>query len=151
MRRHWRCASHLSAIVTLTCSLSAVQALSSACPVSLASAISPTLLRRCIVFTTQAYQALVAKHSQLAQEHRKLLQQWGDPAVSDQVEEILAVRQQLADLVPRYDAACDTVAELRWGLDWTCLRPGLTAAIPILLSAPSRTVLLTEQHHVLAV
>lgn len=82
------------------------------------------------MFTTQAYQALVAKHSQLAQEHRKLLQQWGDAAVSDQVEEILAVRQQLADLVPRYDAACDTVAALRCGSVWTCLRPGLTAAIP---------------------
>lgn len=58
---------------------------------------------------------MVAKHSQLAQEHRKLLEQWGDAAVSDQVEELLAVRQQLADLVPRYDAACDQVAELRWG------------------------------------
>lgn len=61
----------------------------------------------------QAYQALVAKHSQLAQEHRKLLEQWGDAAVSDGTEEVLAVRQQLADLIPRYDAACDTVAELR--------------------------------------
>jgi hypothetical protein len=65
----------------------------------------------------QAYQALVAKHSQLAQEHRKLLEQWGDAAVSDQVEEVLAVRQQLADLIPRYDAACDSVAELRWVCD----------------------------------
>jgi hypothetical protein len=63
--------------------------------------------------TTQAYQSLVAKHAQLAQEHRKLLEQWGDAAVSDQVEELLAVRQQLADLVPRYDAACDQVADLR--------------------------------------
>lgn len=56
----------------------------------------------------------MAKHSQLAQEHRKLLEQWGDAAVGDQVEELLAVRQQLADLIPRYDAACDMVAELRW-------------------------------------
>ena len=61
----------------------------------------------------QAYQALVAKHSQLAQEHRKLLEQWADATTSDQVEELLVVRQQLADLVPRYDAACDRVAELR--------------------------------------
>jgi hypothetical protein len=65
------------------------------------------------LFRLQAYQALVAKHSQLAQEHRKLLEQWGDAAVSDDTEEVLAVRQQLADLIPRYDAACDTVAELR--------------------------------------
>jgi hypothetical protein len=57
---------------------------------------------------------LVAKHSQLAQENRKLLEQWGDAAVSDHVEELLAVRQQLADLVPHYNAACDQVAELRW-------------------------------------
>jgi hypothetical protein len=61
----------------------------------------------------QTYQALATKHSQLAQEHRKLLEQWGDAAVSEQVEELLAVRQQLAELMPRYDTACDTVAELR--------------------------------------
>jgi hypothetical protein len=73
------------------------------------------------VLRPQAHQALVAKHSQLAQEHRKLLQQWGDAAISDQVEEVLAVRQQLADLIPRYDAACDTVAELRWGWLWASL------------------------------
>lgn len=66
-----------------------------------------------LCLSCQAYQALVAKHSQLAQEHRKLLEQWGDAAVSEQVEDILAVRQQLAELISRYDAACDTVAELR--------------------------------------
>lgn len=70
------------------------------------------LMRLRCAASPQAYQALVAKHSQLAQEHRKLLEQWGDNAVSDEVEEVLAVRQQLADLIPRYDAACDTVAEL---------------------------------------
>jgi hypothetical protein len=63
---------------------------------------------------TQAYHALVDKHSQLAAEHRKLLEQLGDGgAASGHVEELLAVRQQLAELLPKYDTACDSVAELR--------------------------------------
>lgn len=61
----------------------------------------------------QAYHALVAKHSQLAQEHRKLLEQQGDAAVCDQGEELLGARKQLAELLHRYDAACGTVVELR--------------------------------------
>jgi hypothetical protein len=66
------------------------------------------------VLRTQAYQALVDKHSQLAREHRLLLEHAGDAAVSNQVEELLAVRQQLAELLPRYDEARNKVAELRW-------------------------------------
>ncbi|WIA18956.1 hypothetical protein OEZ85_003625 [Tetradesmus obliquus] len=61
----------------------------------------------------EAYQALVDKHSQLSREHRLLLEHAGDAAVSSQVEELLAVRQQLAELLPRYDEACNKVAELR--------------------------------------
>jgi hypothetical protein len=61
----------------------------------------------------QAYHVLVAKHSQLAQEHRKALEDMGDAALSSDAEQLLAVRTQLADLMPRYDAACDAVAELR--------------------------------------
>jgi hypothetical protein len=67
-----------------------------------------------VVVCTQAYQALVDKHSQLARKHGLLLEHAGDAAVSNQVEELLAVRQQLAELLPRYDEACNTVAELRW-------------------------------------
>jgi hypothetical protein len=66
-----------------------------------------------VVLCVQAYQALVDKHSQLAREHRLLLEHAGDAAVSNQVEELLAVRQQLAELLPRYDEACNKVAELR--------------------------------------
>lgn len=54
----------------------------------------------------------MTKHAQLAQNHRKLLEQWGDATVNNQVEELLSVRQQLAELVPRYDEACSKVAEL---------------------------------------
>lgn len=61
----------------------------------------------------QAYQSLVDKHSQLAREHRHLLEQIGDASVSSQVEELLLARKQLAELLPKYDQACDTVAELR--------------------------------------
>eukprot|EP00879_Flechtneria_rotunda_P017649 GHRR01018501.1.p1 GENE.GHRR01018501.1~~GHRR01018501.1.p1 ORF type:complete len:2335 (+),score=1054.13 GHRR01018501.1:417-7421(+) len=61
----------------------------------------------------EAYQSLVGKHNQLAHEHRLLLEQTGDAAVSDHVEELLSVRGQLAELASRYDASCDSVAELR--------------------------------------
>lgn len=71
----------------------------------------------------QAYQALVEKHSQLAREHRLLLEQVGEASVSSQVEELLAVRQQLAELLPRYNAACDQVAELRCALMGAGNRP----------------------------
>lgn len=69
-----------------------------------------------LVLCLQAYQALVDKHSQLSREHRLLLEHAGDAAVSSQVEELLGVRQQLAELLPRYDEACNKVAELRCAL-----------------------------------
>jgi hypothetical protein len=61
----------------------------------------------------QAYQALVEKHSQLSRSHRILLEQMGDAAVEGHVEELLSLRKHLAELLPKYDAACDHVAELR--------------------------------------
>ncbi|KAF8064552.1 hypothetical protein HT031_003352 [Scenedesmus sp. PABB004] len=61
----------------------------------------------------EAYQHLVEKHSQLAREHRALVEQMGDAPCSEQAEELLAARRELAELLPRYDDACNTVAELR--------------------------------------
>eukprot|EP00878_Enallax_costatus_P003415 GHUV01003625.1.p1 GENE.GHUV01003625.1~~GHUV01003625.1.p1 ORF type:complete len:1706 (+),score=714.87 GHUV01003625.1:54-5120(+) len=72
-------------------------------------------LYRCLQGTAplEAYQSLVDKHSQLARDHRQMLEQVGDATVSSQVEELLSARKQLAELLPRYEHSCDSVAELR--------------------------------------
>jgi hypothetical protein len=60
----------------------------------------------------QVYQALVVKHKSVCVEYRKLMEERGD-AVASAADELLEARQQMADLAVKYDAAQDTVAELR--------------------------------------
>ncbi len=61
----------------------------------------------------QAYQALLQRHSALECQHRQLLEAASDAGAGADATALLDARQQLAELLPRYEAACAAAAELR--------------------------------------
>ncbi|KAG2443036.1 hypothetical protein HYH02_009451 [Chlamydomonas schloesseri] len=59
------------------------------------------------------YHSLVAKHSRLQHEYRKLLEEAADAVVAPQQEELLRLREEVNEWMVRYDQAANAAAELK--------------------------------------
>ena len=59
------------------------------------------------------YHSLVAKHSRLQHEFRKLLEAAADAVVAPQQEELLRLRDEVNEWMVRYDQAANAAAELK--------------------------------------
>lgn len=63
--------------------------------------------------SSQAYQMLAEKHARQQGELRRLVEETGDSVTGAVSEEVFRLREECADLMIKYDKACNESAELR--------------------------------------